>query len=197
MRSAHYEHRSSKVSRKGLCHQVPHRLTTRQRVYASITTYDYPSLEEQQHLETVVSFIQRQWAEGQAMPSRLTTVRISVRDPSADAPEVERLAGLLREELLDLDVEDVLPQIMGGAPAGAKAIELVELGTLLVTLAKSGGLLSQIAGLVRSWVARNDRLAVSLEVGDAKIVIDGATSGERRQLIDAWITQALRQPATP
>lgn len=130
------------------------------------------------------------------MPTTLTTVRVTVRDPSADAPEVERLSQLLREELLDLDVEDVQQQITEDAPAGAKAIGLIELGTLLVTLAKSGGLLSQVADLMRSWVARDDRLAVSLEVGDAKIIISRASADERRELIDAWIARVLAQPAT-
>lgn len=131
------------------------------------------------------------------MPAQLTTVRISVRDPSADPTEVERLTQLLRGQLLDLDVEDVQPEVKEGAPAGAKAIELVQLGTLLVTLAKSSGLLSQVVELVRSWISRHGELAVCLEVGDAKLTVTGASAEERRQLIDAWITRALSEPDLP
>ena len=129
------------------------------------------------------------------MPEELTTVRVSVSEPSADGPEIERITHRLRRELLDLEVEDVRPAVAGDAPAGAKGIELLQLGTLLVTLVKSGGMLSQVADLVRSWVTRNDSLQVSLEVGDAKLTVTGASAAERSQLIDAWIARALAEPA--
>jgi hypothetical protein len=129
------------------------------------------------------------------MPEELTTLRVSVSEPSADGPEIERITHRLRRELLDLEVEDVQPAVAGDAPAGAKGIELLQLGTLLVTLVKSGGMLSQVADLVRSWVTRNDSLQVSLEVGDAKLTVTGASAAERSQLIDAWIARALAEPA--
>ncbi len=127
------------------------------------------------------------------MSTQLFTVKVNVQDPTADAVHVEQLTGLLRQELLALDVEDVRQPTIAEAPSGAKSGGIVELGTLLVTLVKSGGLLSQIGEMVRSWVTRDERLTVSLEVGDAKIVVSGASEQERRQLIDAWVQRALTQ----
>lgn len=121
-----------------------------------------------------------------AMTNAPATARVRVAVPGDDAT-LERAAQQLRAELLDLDVESVHRATVGDAPPGAKAVEAIELGTLLVTLVTSGALLEQVVGLLRSWVSRDRERAVILEIGDAKLQLDHASPEQQLQLIQTWI----------
>lgn len=56
-----------------------------------------------------------------------------------DAKELEEVTRQLRNELLELDVEAVDLALAGEVPERAKAGDPIAWGTLLVTLAASGG----------------------------------------------------------
>ena len=58
--------------------------------------------------------------------------------PDTDAEDLERLTRQLRDELSELDVQADL-MTGGSAPANTKAGDVIEWGTLLLTLAASGG----------------------------------------------------------
>jgi hypothetical protein len=126
-----------------------------------------------------------------------TTVRVTLRSREDVGPDdLERLAGRLRDDLLALDVEQVTGASAGPAPAGAKGVEVAELGVLMVTLAKSPALLGQVVTVVRGWLQRRRELAISLEIGDAKLTIGGdLPQAERQRLIDVWVDRAIAQPA--
>ena len=57
-------------------------------------------------------------------------------DGDADAAELNQATLLLRQELLDLDVDEVERPAAGIPPAGARGSEAVVLGTLLVTASR-------------------------------------------------------------
>lgn len=68
----------------------------------------------------------------------------------ADAEEPGRATVWLQEQLRELDVDDVSPVREGPPPPGAKAVDAVAVGALLVKVATSTGLASVVA-TVRSW----------------------------------------------
>lgn len=103
-----------------------------------------------------------------------------------EADEIETDARRLRAELLDLDVETVGFASGGSAPEGSKAIDLVQWGTLLVSLAKAGGVIPRVVDTVRAWLDRNEGYSATLQLGDAKLHLEGVGQEERAELIRLW-----------
>ena len=68
----------------------------------------------------------------------------------------------LREELLETDVEDVRQVRRGDLPKGAKSLESIDWGALLVTIAVVGGGVSAFLSLVGSWTQRNQGSEISM-----------------------------------
>jgi hypothetical protein len=110
-------------------------------------------------------------------------------DAGTDASdeEVDRLTGRLREELLELDVDDVRRATAGEAPEGARGIDPEALGHLLVTLATAPATLRAVVGTVRAWLARSAARSVRLEVDGDVIEVTGVSSADQQRLIDVWI----------
>lgn len=129
------------------------------------------------------------------MSQQPAIVHLSLRSAD-DAPpeEIEQLTAALRSDLLTLDVEQVTTVGGGTAPEGAKAIELTQLGELLIAASMSPVLLGQLVGLVRTWIGRRRGVEIELEVGDAKLQIRGASADDTQRLVDSWIDSALAGP---
>ena len=72
--------------------------------------------------------------------------------PGVDDDELERLARSLRAELLELDVDAVEPATTGPAPDGARAVEALMVGALVVRLARDSEALSSLVRTVRGWL---------------------------------------------
>lgn len=105
----------------------------------------------------------------------------------ADDEEVEHVTQRLRKEILDLDVEDVNLVKTGELPKGARSGEVVTLGSLLVTFAASGGVLSSLINTVQSWLRRNEGHNITLEIDGDKLEVTGISSQTQQQLIDQWL----------
>jgi hypothetical protein len=71
-------------------------------------------------------------------------------DEDADQPELAELTTWLRQELLELDVESVESVKMGEIPLGAKGLEAIGIGALVVRLAQSTGMLKAVVNTVQS-----------------------------------------------
>lgn len=112
--------------------------------------------------------------------------------PEADEEEVADLTRQLREELEELDLDAIGHVRSGETPAGAKGDPLT-LGTLLVTLAAQGGVLTTLISQIQSWLPRHGRGAVTLEIGGDKISVTTASSEQQQQLIDAFVSRHLGQ----
>jgi hypothetical protein len=110
-------------------------------------------------------------------------------EEGADDRDLERLTGQLRRELLDLDVDAVTHVRGGEAPPGAKAVEVVALGGLIVQLLRSSTLLTAVVGTVQAWLSGHQGRSVKLELDGDSIEVSGVSSSEQRRLIDAWIAR--------
>jgi hypothetical protein len=120
---------------------------------------------------------------------------VQVATSDADAEELATLASHLRDELLELDVERVDLLRSGPAPEGAKAVDVLALGGLIITLAKSAGL-SQVIGVVRGWLSRDSRRQVEIQMDGDVLKLSGVTDEDQRRLVDAWIARHAG-PADP
>lgn len=110
---------------------------------------------------------------------------VGARD--SDAEELAHLAGLLRRELLQLDVEDVrVARADGKAPEGAKPGEAVAVGALVVAAAPL--LVRQVVTLIDTWLRNRPLRTVRVEFDGRSIELGHATAEEQRRLIDAFLT---------
>lgn len=107
--------------------------------------------------------------------------------PDTDAEDLERLTRQLRDELSELDVQADL--VTGGsAPANTKAGDVIEWGTLLLTLAASGGVITALINAIQAWLTnRNQPATIITEIGGEKLQITGNPSPEQQQLVKAFL----------
>jgi hypothetical protein len=106
-----------------------------------------------------------------------------------DAEELAQLAGRLRCELLDLDVDAVRHPTPGEAPEDAKGAGLVAAGQLVVGLVASPEVLASIIGAVRSWLGRNRARSVKLTLDGDALEVSGVSSADQDRLIDLWVSR--------
>lgn len=106
--------------------------------------------------------------------------------PDTDAEDLERLTRQLRDELSELDVQADL-MTSGSAPANTKAGDVIEWGTLLLTLAASGGVITALINAIQAWLTnRNQPATITIEIGGDKLQITGNPSPEQQQLVKAF-----------
>jgi hypothetical protein len=112
-------------------------------------------------------------------------------DQHSDAEELARLAGLLRTELLELDVLGVDPVADADAPARAKGLGILE-GLLAVRV---GGLdaIRAVLSTIRSWAARSNR-EIEVSIGDDVLRVTGVSSAQQEKIIDAWLARHAPGP---
>jgi Effector Associated Constant Component 1 len=110
-------------------------------------------------------------------------------DADTDEHELAELSGWLRRELLELNVESVEPAGTGDAPRGAKGLETLGVGALVVQLAQSAGMLRAVLGTVQSWLAGYRGRTVKIEMDGDVIEMTGVSSSDQQRLIDAWVTR--------
>ena len=116
-------------------------------------------------------------------------LRLRVSEDGADAERLDALTGYLRQELLQLDVEDVSPLPDGEAPPGSRAFDPVAVGGLLVTLSRSAEGLRAVLLAVRKWMGRGDgtRRTVRLEMGGDVLELSEATATDQERLVDVFV----------
>ena len=108
-------------------------------------------------------------------------------DPEADVEELEQLTLQLREELTELDVQAIDLLRTNEAPEGTKAGDPVTWGTLVITLAAAGGVLTTLINTIQAWISRDERRSVTLEIGEDKLVVTGVSGEEQQKLINTWL----------
>jgi hypothetical protein len=108
-------------------------------------------------------------------------------DPDTDPEDAERLGRQLRDELRDLDVDDVEPVEGALPPDGAKSGALASLTEWLVTLA-GGGVIGPVIGTIKAWLAHgagSHKVTVTID-GDT-LELGRATDAERSEIVDAFV----------
>lgn len=116
-------------------------------------------------------------------------MRIALIDEELDAEEVDQLAQQLREELLQAEVDSVDFVTAGEAPAHTRAIDVIALGGLLVTVAESVGALGTVIEIVRNWLSRRGRGQVKLQIGDDVLELSSVSKRRQEQLINAFLAR--------
>lgn len=109
--------------------------------------------------------------------------------PDTDAEELAQLAGRLRAELLDLDVDAVRQPVRGEAPREAKGAGLLSAGELAVGLVASPPVLASVIDAIRSWLGRNRAHSVKLTLDGDALEVSGVSSAEQDRLIDLWVAR--------
>jgi hypothetical protein len=118
------------------------------------------------------------------MPARLD-VQVDLGS-EAEAEEVAEATQQLRHDLLELDVDAVELARAGEPPPGSKAVDLIALGSLVVTFANSG-LLNGVVSALRGWVEGRPHRSIRMELGGDVLELSGVSSEEQRRLADAWL----------
>ena len=122
------------------------------------------------------------------MSDQQATVHLEVGvESGSDPQELAELTARLQRQLLQLDVDAVERPSAGPPPEGAKGADIVALGTLFVTLAKSVGGLAAVTKTVQNWLTGQRGRTVKLQVDGDTIELTGASSRDQERLVDAWI----------
>ena len=123
-----------------------------------------------------------------ADPRTRLAVEVSA-GPAADAEELDELVGQLRRELLELDVESVDRARGGPAPSGARAVDVLALGTLLVSLVDPATVLPAVVAAVEMWLRGRGQRSVKLELDGDVLEVTGLSSADQRRLVDGWLAR--------
>jgi hypothetical protein len=112
-------------------------------------------------------------------------------EEGADAERLEELAGFLRGELLQFEVEDVAALPAGAPPPGARSFDVAAVGGLLVTLCHSAESLRVVVSAIRGWLGRGGgtRRTVRLELDGDVLELSAATARDQDRLIEVFIAR--------
>jgi hypothetical protein len=118
-------------------------------------------------------------------------LRVHVSEDGADAERLDALAGFLRQELLQLDVEDVSALPAGEPPPGSRGFDVVAVGGLLVTLGRSAEGMRAVVRAVQHWLGRGQgvRRTVRLEIGDDVLELSEASAADQQRLVDLFVSR--------
>lgn len=118
-----------------------------------------------------------------------SALAIELSEADSDPGRLDELTTRLRDELLELDVDDVERVRVGEAPDGSRAFELEAIGALLVTMQQSGALVAKVVNTVREWLKRDPEPTrkVTMTLGDRTIELTAASSDQQDQLVAEFI----------
>ena len=123
------------------------------------------------------------------MSEQIATLNLAIRTEDEVDPEyLAKLTEQLRNDLLEIDVEDVALPSAEKSPEGSKG-DAVTWGQLVIALAASGGVFTTMITLLQSWVTRHERHTLTLEMDGDKLEIAGISSKEQKRLIDEWLNR--------
>jgi hypothetical protein len=116
-------------------------------------------------------------------------LRILVSEEGAEAERVAELTGYLREELLLTDVDDVTAEPGEAVPPGARAVDVAQIGSLLVGLGGSITALNQVVTVLRGWLSRSrhTRPSLRLTLDDDVLDISEASDEQVAQAFDLFV----------
>ena len=120
-------------------------------------------------------------------------IESSSKDDLDEPEELERVTHNLRDDLTELDAVEKVDLVTKGitAPKHSKSGgEIITLGSLLITLGGSlaSNFVPNLASTLQSWLTRNEKRKISLEIGGDKMEVAGISDKEQQKLIEAWIS---------
>ncbi|MBH1933726.1 hypothetical protein I5Q34_05355 [Streptomyces sp. AV19] len=127
-------------------------------------------------------------------------LRILLTEEGADAERAAWLARCLREELLRLDVDDVtaLPADEE-VPPGARAVDITQIGALLVSLGTSATALRQVAAALQAWWGRcrESRPSIRLTLDEDVLELSEASPEQVTEAFDLFVRRHSPSEAAP
>jgi hypothetical protein len=116
-------------------------------------------------------------------------IRLQLAEDGADAERLDALTGYLRRELLQLDVEEVSRVQAGDVPPGARALDVLALGGLVVSLGRAATGLHQVVAAVRRWLSAGDgvRRTVKIEIDGDTLELSEVSAAEQDRLVDLFV----------
>jgi hypothetical protein len=118
-------------------------------------------------------------------------LRVRVAEEGADAERLDAVTTYLRNDLVQLDVEDVATLPAGPPPPGARALDASVIGGLLVTLGNSADGLRSVVTVIRDWLRRRDgvRRSVRLELDGDALELSEASASDQDRLIRLFVSR--------
>ena len=116
---------------------------------------------------------------------------VHLAEDGADPERLDELTRFLRDELLQLDVDDVTALRVGEPPPGARVFDVLAVGGLLVSLSRSAEGLRQIVSAIRKWLARGEgaRRTVRLEIDGDALELSEASAADQERLIGLFVSR--------
>jgi hypothetical protein len=113
-------------------------------------------------------------------------------ESDADAAELDEATVQLRQDLLQLDVEDVERPPGEPPPPGARAVDATILGTLIVSAGPAviGTVVQTLAG----WLSRRPSRSLKIEIAGDSIELTDVSAEEQQRLIEAFVARHATQP---
>lgn len=121
----------------------------------------------------------------------MSELRLQLSESGADAERLDTLTGYLRQELVELDVGTVTALRAGPPPPGARAIDALAIGGLLVTLTESTQGVRNVVAAIRRWLAQGNRAkrTVRLELEGDVLELSEVTETEQSRLIELFVSR--------
>ena len=112
-------------------------------------------------------------------------------ESDADAAELDEATVQLRQNLLQLEVEDVERPPGEPPPPGARAVDAAVLGTLIVSAGPAviGTVVQTLAG----WLSRRPSRSLKLEIGGDSIELTDVSADDQQRLIEAFVARHATQ----
>ena len=123
----------------------------------------------------------------EALVAEQTELQVHVDGEGGDIEDVAELTRQLRRTLLELDVDAVEPVPAGQVPPDTKAVEALALGSLLVSLVNSSGVLASVVETIKSWLVGRGARSVRLELDGDVLEVSGVSSRRQDELIKVWL----------
>jgi hypothetical protein len=116
-------------------------------------------------------------------------VGVYLSEEGADPERVDALTGYLRRELLQLDVVDVRRASAGELPPGARGIDVVALGGLVVSLGQTAVGVKEVVAAVRRWLSGGGgvRRTVKIEIDGDSLELSEVSAAEQDRLVDLFV----------
>jgi len=124
----------------------------------------------------------------------LTDLEVRLGDEDELDPErLERLtAALLRDLRQVSEVESAARAPGTPAPDGTRGVDVLSIGMLILTVAKTGTALRAATGAIQAWLSGQPNRSVKLELDGDVLEISGISSAAQEQLIAHWIARQTR-----
>lgn len=118
-------------------------------------------------------------------------VQVFVTELDADPERLDSLTRLLLSDIRGVDDVDVSVATDGQAPDGARVVDPIVIGSLIVTLLTSQGL-PHLIEAIRGWLGRGvdeQTRSVKLQLDGDSLELTAATTDEQEKLVDLFVSR--------